>query len=295
MPLTLSTRYAYGLPMNTSSGTTANAFKYTAKELSLFRGLPVYDYTARHTLPAGGNMFRTMDPFAEKYHGISPYTFCAGDPINFTDPTGMDIEAIIDDIKYKYCRLDGGGYAFIDANGNQYGGGNLFGNLLAAALEIITNGPIGQLGIDYLIDSDKICTIVQGEETQCLNLKNGNTQIEWTGNAKEDFTGILSNERTSSFGMDLTHEVGHSISFFLGVNDESEWYSYQDSNNKTKTIPRDDIFACSFENFVRSENSQPLRTYYSGFVNNGVMNPHPQSFVLRPINVVYDILCKLKK
>ena len=81
--------YPDGLPMNTSTGTTANAFKYTAKELSLFRGLPVYDYTARHTLPAGGNMFRTMDPFAEKYHGISPYTFCAGDPINFTDPTGQ--------------------------------------------------------------------------------------------------------------------------------------------------------------------------------------------------------------
>ena len=36
-------------------------------------------------------MFRTMDPFAEKYQGISPYTFCAGDPINFSDPTGCDV------------------------------------------------------------------------------------------------------------------------------------------------------------------------------------------------------------
>ena len=79
--------YADGLPMNTSTNPTANAFKYTAKELSLFRGLPVYDYTARHTLPQI-NRFRTMDPLAEKYHGISPYAFCAGDPINFSDPTG---------------------------------------------------------------------------------------------------------------------------------------------------------------------------------------------------------------
>ncbi|MDE6485329.1 MAG: hypothetical protein K2L14_08040, partial [Duncaniella sp.] len=37
--------YADGLPMNTSTNPTTNAFKYTAKELSLFRGLPVYDYT----------------------------------------------------------------------------------------------------------------------------------------------------------------------------------------------------------------------------------------------------------
>ncbi len=77
--------------MNTSTEPTANAFKYTAKELSLFRGLPVYDYTARHTLPAIGNQFRTMDPFAEKFYGISPLTFCMGDPVNFSDPTGCEV------------------------------------------------------------------------------------------------------------------------------------------------------------------------------------------------------------
>ncbi|MDE6581417.1 MAG: hypothetical protein K2K47_02675, partial [Duncaniella sp.] len=52
----------------------------------------VYDYTARHTLPQI-NRFRTMDPLSEKYHGISPYAFCAGDPVNRIDPTGLkDIE-----------------------------------------------------------------------------------------------------------------------------------------------------------------------------------------------------------
>ncbi|MDE5829556.1 MAG: hypothetical protein K2H48_06160, partial [Duncaniella sp.] len=80
--------YPDGLPMNTSTGTTANAFKYTAKELSLFRGLPVYDYTARHTLPAGGNMFRTMDSKCEYYYSYSPYAFCIGDPVNFVDLDG---------------------------------------------------------------------------------------------------------------------------------------------------------------------------------------------------------------
>ncbi len=83
--------YADGLPMNTSTDPTANAFKYTAKELSLFRGLPVYDYTARHTLPAIGNTFRTMDPYAEDYIPYSPYAFCLGDPVNCTDPTGKAV------------------------------------------------------------------------------------------------------------------------------------------------------------------------------------------------------------
>ncbi|MBD5367810.1 MAG: hypothetical protein HDR83_00910, partial [Bacteroides sp.] len=84
--------YPDGLPMNTSTGTTANAFKYTAKELSLFRGLPVYDFTARHTLPQLGNRFRVMDPFCESYADLSPYSFCGGDPVNKTDKTGMIIE-----------------------------------------------------------------------------------------------------------------------------------------------------------------------------------------------------------
>ncbi len=116
--------YADGLPMNTSTEPTANAFKYTAKELSLFRGLPVYDYTARHTLPAIGNTFRTMDPYAEKYVGISPFAFCAGDPINFTDPTGMEME-ITENVKGAIeglCRIINtylsGGYEFsVNENG----------------------------------------------------------------------------------------------------------------------------------------------------------------------------------
>ena len=33
-----------------------------------------------------------MDPLCEKYYSISPYAYCAGNPINFADPTGMVIE-----------------------------------------------------------------------------------------------------------------------------------------------------------------------------------------------------------
>ncbi len=30
------------------------------------------------------------DPLAEKYRSLSPYAYCAGDPVNFVDPDGMD-------------------------------------------------------------------------------------------------------------------------------------------------------------------------------------------------------------
>jgi hypothetical protein len=33
--------------------------------------------------------FTTVDPLAEKYYSISPYVYCANNPLRFTDPTGM--------------------------------------------------------------------------------------------------------------------------------------------------------------------------------------------------------------
>jgi hypothetical protein len=34
--------------------------------------------------------FTTVDPLAEKYYSISPYAYCANNPINRIDPDGMD-------------------------------------------------------------------------------------------------------------------------------------------------------------------------------------------------------------
>jgi len=31
-----------------------------------------------------------VDPLAEKYYSISPYAYCAGNPVNRIDPDGMD-------------------------------------------------------------------------------------------------------------------------------------------------------------------------------------------------------------
>ena len=39
--------------------------------------------------------FSTIDPLAEKYHHLSPYAYCAGDPVNFVDPDGRDIILVI--------------------------------------------------------------------------------------------------------------------------------------------------------------------------------------------------------
>ena len=53
-------------------------------------GYDTYDYGWRGYYPAAGR-FTTADPLAEKYYGISPYVYCAGNPIMFIDPDGRQI------------------------------------------------------------------------------------------------------------------------------------------------------------------------------------------------------------
>ena len=64
--------------------------KYGAKELTPDLGLNAYDFEARTLTPAFP-MFIQQDPMAEKYYPLSPYLYCAGNPVNLVDPTGMDI------------------------------------------------------------------------------------------------------------------------------------------------------------------------------------------------------------
>ena len=53
-------------------------------------GRPYLDFGARLYDPRTA-AWLSQDPMAEKYYGISPYAYCAGDPVNLVDPTGEDI------------------------------------------------------------------------------------------------------------------------------------------------------------------------------------------------------------
>jgi RHS repeat-associated protein len=70
-------------------------FMFNAKELDEENGM--YYYSARYYAPP---VFTSRDPLFEKYPTLSPYTYCANNPLRFIDPTGM----LIDDYTAK---LDG--------------------------------------------------------------------------------------------------------------------------------------------------------------------------------------------
>jgi len=76
----------YGETIQTSGSTTLyNPFLYTGQEYDAETGL--YHLRARHYSPGKGRFF-ARDPIGYA-GGSNMYAYCAGDPINFTDPSGL--------------------------------------------------------------------------------------------------------------------------------------------------------------------------------------------------------------
>ncbi len=81
--------YPYGMVMEKDNeiATDAQPYKYGGKELDRRFGYDSYDFEARVYDPAVGR-FTTPDPLAWDTPWISPYIYCAANPIRYIDPTG---------------------------------------------------------------------------------------------------------------------------------------------------------------------------------------------------------------
>ena len=76
-----------GMPMADVNSASAQPFKFGGKELEREGGMDFYDFEARRLDFALGR-FTSPDPLCEQTPEISPYAYCAADPVNFIDPTG---------------------------------------------------------------------------------------------------------------------------------------------------------------------------------------------------------------
>ena len=105
----------YGQLLTSISSTSpVSQYKYGGKEWN-----PTslsYDFGARNYLPAVPR-WNSMDPLAEKYYSISPYVYCAGNPVNRVDFLGeWDITVHVFNNRTEY----GYGVAVVtDRSGNE--------------------------------------------------------------------------------------------------------------------------------------------------------------------------------
>ncbi len=79
--------YPFGGLLSSSPG--MQPYKYNGKELDTKNGLNWHDYGARMYDAALGR-WHAVDPLAEKYSWMSPYSYCGGDPVNNVDYDGRD-------------------------------------------------------------------------------------------------------------------------------------------------------------------------------------------------------------
>ncbi|UKK72648.1 hypothetical protein L6467_01020 [Segatella bryantii] len=64
--------------------------RYNGKELDRSKDLDTYDYLARMYDPSLGR-FMSVDQLCWKYYSISPYVYCADNPVKHVDPDGRKI------------------------------------------------------------------------------------------------------------------------------------------------------------------------------------------------------------
>ena len=82
--------YPFGKRTNTGEQyllMPANRYKFNGKELQTIANMEYLDYGARLYDPTIARWL-TRDPLAEKYTSVSPYGYCANNPMNFLDPDG---------------------------------------------------------------------------------------------------------------------------------------------------------------------------------------------------------------
>ena len=92
--------YPFGAPFADPAAVRSadlQPYKYNGKELDLMHGLNTYDYGARQYDPILARWDR-VDPLAEDNTNVSPYMYCAGNPVNLIDPDGRDWYSSLDSI-----------------------------------------------------------------------------------------------------------------------------------------------------------------------------------------------------
>ncbi len=83
-----STEYVKAVARTRQSEISTNQYKYSAKEWMPAFGLNLYDFSARQYDPILCR-FTSPDPLNFNYPQLSPYLYCAANPTNYSDPTGL--------------------------------------------------------------------------------------------------------------------------------------------------------------------------------------------------------------
>jgi len=186
-------------------------YAFNAKELDEENGM--YYYSARYYAPP---TFISRDPMFEKYPSISPYAYCANNPMKFVDPTGedIDISAIYAADKVKTEKLIASLSKITGLNlKTETNNGVTLLKYEGAANEKGTSATARDMLINAIDNKEvvQVFSVTGGSQADMSNIGLDFSEIEsFMGGVK----GGL-NPETMGYGMTFLHELDHTK---LGVN-----------------------------------------------------------------------------
>lgn len=136
--------YPYGMQMPGADGEMQRKqpYKFGGKEHLSAGGLNLHDFGPR-ALYAPAGQFASADPKCEDYPHLSPYLYCAANPVNLVDPTGMAWKPI-NDINGEYI-----GFEWIPDEDSYDEDGNLLDGLYEQAIFFTEGGVNGYYDPGY--------------------------------------------------------------------------------------------------------------------------------------------------
>ena len=241
-------RYAEPLPprptANYSLLTANSSFTFSAKERDPETGL---SYFGSRYYSSDLSVWLSVDPMSDKYASLSPYTYCANNPVKLVDPNGEEIIIEWRGSQYRYEK--DGTLTHIKGDVLDERQLNRFVNKAKYSLDKINKTTEGKRMISDLQNSGTHYKIIAGASGYEKN-KQKNT-ITWSSNGTK--MPVQGNPLGESNGTcDLAHELSHA---------------FDDNNNWTDVTPVDKLkksewVACYRENLIREELGLRYRTYY---------------------------------
>ena len=233
-------------------------YKYGGKELDRENGLDLYDSHARMYDPIIGRT-TTIDPLAEKYTHLSPYLWCAANPLKYVDKNGCSITAEIENKEYL-IKKNNDTYKLYDKNGNNFIPEEFtFGDYLISDINHLAKSKEGSKIVEYIYYNDRNLTIKKGSSfsfniaEDVLSYADGNGSQN--GGLSSFLFSQLKPDRPHYIG--LVHEMAHAEYAWKGFDNKDIWYK----NNRV-TAFKSELYTMYKENLVRMENNLPLRMFY---------------------------------
>jgi hypothetical protein len=219
-----------------------------------------------------------MDPLAEKYPWMSPYAYCANNPVKYIDPDGRKIVFATKTSQFTY-----NGKGLVNSNGTaqHLPANSHVGKVVNAYNKILNSG-------DKVL-SGKVNTLINSENTHYVKIKQGDENKVAAGKSPE--VGSSSTTKTEDKRkVEAGEGIGTTTTFNLSDEEKSRvenktgvehsdasivahemqhQYDYdrgnmKDSQGVSGAKSPAEIRAVNTENRMRQANGSEMRTKYRG-------------------------------